>query len=143
MQYRARRAQIMRDHVMSQGRDPDGPIVWSGELGWPPSAEPRHGDEWGRWRYNAEALSLELEGDNHYEVDLARCTTAAEVLDWIVQVARKEWCDAGTVGELVQALDDLIHPQHHLCSGGITPIKDGAVVKFDVSKYLKSRTNRD
>lgn len=70
-----------------------------------------------------------------YEVDLYRCTSSAEVLDWIIQIAGKEWASAEHGGDdsehnpdgwtddailagLVRALDDVLHPQAHLCSFG-------------------------
>jgi hypothetical protein len=51
-------------------------------------------------------------------VDLERCTTAAEVLDWIAKVAKKQWASAGVLAGLVWSLDDVLHLQANLCGGG-------------------------
>jgi hypothetical protein len=58
-----------------------------------------------------------------YEVDLERCLSSAEVLDWICQIAGKDWTDDSTVANatlagLVRAINDVLNPQAHLCSSG-------------------------
>lgn len=58
------------------------------------------------------------EGGNRYEVDLEWCRTSAEVLDWIAQIAAKNWAGDATVAGLVRALEDVLDPQANLCSGG-------------------------
>ncbi len=68
------------------------------------------------WRFDVDGFCLV--GPHGYEVDLDRCTTSAEVLDWICQVAKKSWGSPEVVGELVQALDDILHPQETLCTDG-------------------------
>lgn len=76
---------------------------------------------WGRWRYNPSNLCLELYDDRdevEYQVDLERCTTSAQTLDWICQVAEKTWADDAVIAGLVRGLDDLLHPQATLCSFG-------------------------
>jgi hypothetical protein len=47
--------------------------------------------------------------DERYWVDLERCRTAAEVLDWIMRVAKKSWADDETLASLDQTdlLDQL------------------------------------
>ncbi|WP_345390935.1 hypothetical protein [Haloechinothrix salitolerans] len=61
------------------------------------------------------ALTL---GHDDYYVDLERCTTSAEVLDWIAQVAEKPWANDEVLAGLVRALNDVLAPQEHLCSRG-------------------------
>jgi hypothetical protein len=53
---------------------------------------------WGPWRLDAERLVLDYYEDGGwvYEVDLERCLSSPEVLDWIAQVAGKGWPDAAT-----------------------------------------------
>jgi hypothetical protein len=69
--------------------------------------------QWGHWRLNPkDPLCLEyLEhpGDDHwlYYVDLERCRTSAEVLDWLCQVSQKTWATSEDVGDLLRALDHL------------------------------------
>ena len=75
--------------------------------------------EWGCWRY---CLNRTLEcRDGHgylYEIDLDRCRTSAEVLDWIMQVNAKTWATAGIMKDLLDALHDLLDPQGTMCSFG-------------------------
>ena len=61
-----------------------------------------------------------------YEVDLERCTTSAEMLDWICQVAEKTWATPDTVGNLAMALNELLRPQATVCALGVEgdPIED-------------------
>lgn len=73
------------------------------------------GVDWGPWALNVSAFTLEC---NDYEVDLEQCTTSAEVLDWIAQVASKDWATDEVVAGLVRAINDLLAPQENLCSGG-------------------------
>ena len=96
-------------------------------------APPADGNWWGPWRYNANVLELEYydeDGNYRYGVDLERCNSSAEVLDWIFQVNTKNWCGYECIGQLVQALGDLLHPQQNICSGGRNR-------RFDAGKYLK------
>ncbi len=73
------------------------------------------------WHYDHDRLALDLfniEGHWIYEVDLERCRTSAEVLDWIFQVAGKTWCTDKILGGLIHMLDKILHPQATLCSFG-------------------------
>lgn len=82
--------------------------------------------EWGPWHIDRDVYVLWTQRPGYrYEVDLEDCTTSAEVLDWICQVAHKGWRmrtpGAGRdqiVAGLVTALDDVLDPQAHLCSFG-------------------------
>lgn len=77
-------------------------------------------ERWGPWRLDPDNLALVLvDREAHwlYTIDLERCTTAAAVLDWIMQVNGKGWADR-VVGPLVAALDDVLYPQSTLCSWG-------------------------
>ena len=73
------------------------------------------------WTFETEtaALTLYIEGRWTYEVDLERCRTSAQVLDWIMQVASKQWSTDAIVASLVRAINDLLAPQATLCSFGI------------------------
>jgi hypothetical protein len=73
--------------------------------------------QWGMWRYNRNRRTL-FYGRGEYEVDLDRCRTSGEVLDWIIQLNQKSWTTPEDIGHLVEALDVLLHPQFTLCSGG-------------------------
>lgn len=81
--------------------------------------EPRRRD-WGPWHLDAFIYVLWTDaGGYHYEIDLEECTTSARVLDWICQVAGKEWDGREHIlAGLVAAFDDILRPQAHLCSSG-------------------------
>jgi hypothetical protein len=88
--------------------------------------------EWGPWHIDRGTYVLWTEaGGYRYEVDLERCLTSAEVLDWICQIARKQWDGdhAATVAGLVAALDDVLNPQAHLCSSGCSKRLTRAAVR--------------
>ena len=46
---------------------------------------PKEKLSFGKWIF--EPKTLVLRHENSYKVDLEKCTTSAEVLDWICQVA--------------------------------------------------------
>jgi len=48
-------------------------------------------------------------GGYDYPIDLERCTTPAQVLDWIVQVSEKPWCDGELLVALIEAIDEACH----------------------------------
>ena len=73
--------------------------------------------DWGEWCLDRRTRELILPG--RYEVDLDRFLTAGACLDWVAQVARKRWATDAVVAGLVRALDDVLDPQAHLCSGGM------------------------
>jgi hypothetical protein len=83
------------------------------------------------WRYDPRFRTLTVQhAQGEYEVDLDDCDTAAEVLDWIVQVARKAWATDVILADLVRAFHDLLRPQATLCSMGVAkpPINVRAVL---------------
>ena len=93
--------------------------------------KPRHGDTWGDWKYDREGLALVYRENTNdvYEVDLERCATPGEVLDWIAQITGKTWGTVECVGHLARALDDLLHLQENVVH--LAPAKS-----FDVAGYL-------
>lgn len=76
--------------------------------------------EWGPWDIDrAECVLWTTAPGYRYEVDLEGCTTSARVLDWICQVAGKQWPDRDRViAGLVTALADVLDPQGSLCPSG-------------------------
>jgi hypothetical protein len=78
------------------------------------------GNEWGDWRLNRDALVLELvkDGRLQYELDLESFTSAAKLLDMIVQVHHKTWTSVEDVGQLVAALDQIFNIQPALTPMG-------------------------
>jgi hypothetical protein len=74
---------------------------------------------WGPWDIDPDVFVLWTVAPGYrYEVDLEECTTSAQVLDWVCQVAGKTWADNPVLAGLVRALDDVLAPQVHRCSCG-------------------------
>jgi hypothetical protein len=88
---------------------------------------------WGPWCLDPTRLVLECyEGRRWvYEVDLEQCTTSAQVLDWIAQVAMKTWATDAVIAGLIRALDAVLDLQSNLCGMGIEhgPVNVAAVVR--------------
>lgn len=89
--------------------------------------------KWGRWKLDLERLVLI---DSHpsgygYEIDIEKCTTSAEVLDWLAQMRTKTWVNTEDLGDLIVAFDDILSLQATLCSGGedCGPIDVAAIVQ--------------
>jgi len=82
---------------------------------------------WGPWVFHANTWTLEyIHNGWWYEVDLFRCKTSAEILDWLCQIHEKPWTSLEDIGHLLAALNDLSDGlQSKVCSGGleIGPIK--------------------
>lgn len=91
--------------------------------------------KWGYWEYNPDNLTLQFSktvGDNYteYEIDLERCNTSTQVLDWIFQIKNKFWCSDVDIADLLRAFDDLMDSvQDKLCGSEINQ-------PFDFKKYL-------
>ena len=74
------------------------------------------------WIYNTEDSYLELynePGKPLYKIDLERCKTSAEILDWIVQVSQKTWGTDAVLAGLVRKLDEVLNLQGSLCGQGL------------------------
>ncbi len=110
MDYSKKKAQAV-------ARATEGGYVASHKLDIP---YPADGDRWGNWRFDAKQLDLVFEenGREQYAVDLEDMDSCAKMADWIFQVNMKVWATREDIGNLIQALDDLLRPQGNLCSGG-------------------------
>ncbi len=73
---------------------------------------------WGKWEFDPSIKVLRHDDAKYYEVDLEDMETSAAMLDWIFQLHGKTWCARHDIGDLVEALRDLLHPQGTLCSFG-------------------------
>jgi len=92
------------------------------------------------WQYDAEALALNYfndDGNFYVGIDLERCRTAAEVLDYIAQAAKTLVLPDAVVGSLVRALDRVFDLQGNLCGCGedYDPL--------DVKTLLEGTTSHD
>ena len=90
--------------------------------------------QWGRWHLRVRSLELAYQTGERtlYLVDLERCGTAAQMLDWIFQLRGKTWCSPTDIGHLADAFRDILDPQANLCSFG-------AAKALDPVPYLRRR----
>src|SRR5690606_4151805 len=76
------------------------------------------------WKFKKSTLELTIDkeeagkGQVRYAIDLEKCTTSAEVLDWIMQVVGKNWGTDQVIASLIRALQYYLRPQETLCSLG-------------------------
>lgn len=121
-----------------QLRDASGTLLgreegWGGLFSYTTAEEqqavrPPH--DWGPWELDTDVLVLRRTDQlDAYEVDLEQCLDSAGVLDWIFQILHKDHRDRAAVTGLVNALDDVLHPQRCLCSGGTGKQITGAQVR--------------
>ena len=104
-------------------------------------AEPPEPRQWGGWKLKKSTYELEYfpyaKGETgaaySYSVDLERCTTSAQMLDWIMQIAGKTWANDVCLAGLVRALDDVLAPQGTLCSFG----KSKTLTEAAIRKHVK------
>lgn len=76
---------------------------------------PKRGS-WGPWYFDPKMIVLvHMDG---YEIDLEKCDTSAEILDWLAQLRGKSWVTPTDLGNLMIAFDDLFHVQANFCSWG-------------------------
>jgi len=97
---------------------------------------------WGPWKYDPKDHTLEHQRTGYW-IALSDVTTSAHMLDWIFQLHGKTWGrEDQTVLHLLDAFNDLFHPQATLCSWGKEkgPIKatetiDG-LIRFGLGRTL-------
>lgn len=84
------------------------------------------------WKYRKSNHTLDLTIWPRYQIDLDRCKTSAQVLDWIIQVAKKTWTTQEVIADLVLMLDRCLDLQANICSWG-------ADHPFNAEKWLKTK----
>lgn len=123
---------------------PPGPRVMREEIqvlhaGLPLRLSERDQQALSIWRFNAETRALAYFNEQGwiYEVDLDRCTTSAQVLDWIAQVSQKRWATDQVLAALSRALDAVLDLQSTLCGCGQErgPIDVPAVLSLNAERY--------
>jgi len=87
------------------------------------------------WNFNESNLTLNFNEWPGYQINLERCATSAQVLDWIAQIAQKTWATPEIVGALVKALDRCLDLQGNLCGCGVDH-------RLDVREWLRSLAGR-
>src|SRR5262249_11814634 len=97
----------------------------------------------GGWTYDPERLvvTYRVTTSYVYEVDLEQCTTSAEMLDWIFQVAKKTWARGEVVRDLVKILNKLLRPQGTLCSFGVEsgPLPAGDATRDLIDNHIEGK----
>jgi hypothetical protein len=74
-------------------------------------------------------------GREVYYIDLERCLSSAQVLDWICQISGKTWAIPALLGLIVKVLDACLYPQANLCSCGI----DKTISSENLKRIIQSR----
>ncbi|WP_039796367.1 hypothetical protein [Nocardia araoensis] len=106
---------------------------------------------WGPWELDADNYALRIHGvrkvvldlpGGDYEIDLEECLTAAQTLDWVMQIAGKEWATDDVVAGLVRALNEILSPQAHLCPFGISRTIARPTVRDLVRRAQRARKTR-
>jgi hypothetical protein len=115
---------------------PEKPVVITlSDLPDPDRTFPEDGHRWGAWCYKESNLTLvylDEQGNEKYEIDLAKCADAREMLDWIMQVSHKLWCSREETGNLVAAFYELLDPQ-----STVIPLRE--TQSFDPTAYVKEK----
>jgi hypothetical protein len=71
---------------------------------------------WGNWHYDKKQNVLRYvrpNGSELYELPLDEATTAAQVLDWIMQLREKSWLSDRDIRDVLTAFRDLLNPQRN------------------------------
>ena len=105
--------------------------------------------QWGHWKLKigkthglcSSGYTLECyqKGKRVYGVDLERCQSSAQVLDWIVQVAKKPWATQAVVADLITALNAVLDPQATICSGCMCGMRPKRLPKQAIRKMCEER----
>ena len=85
------------------------------------------------WVFNPAAMTLELHKGGHqepvYDVDLERCRTPAEVLDWIMHIQGKHWASDEVLAGLVRSLWDCLGSKICFGEGDKRPVNIKALIR--------------
>lgn len=76
------------------------------------SPEKERTQHWGRWILDEKNLSLFTNYDNdnkRYSLPLVLCNDAKATLGWITSILEKEWTTNFDIGDVVEALNDLLN----------------------------------
>ena len=69
---------------------------------------------WGNWELDLTNMCL-FNAHAGYGIDLEGVHSSAAILDWVFQIRNKSWADAGTMHDLLRAIDDVLCPQANYC----------------------------
>ena len=88
------------------------------------------------WLYDREMRDFVLmvpSPNVEYWYNINRCTTSAQILDHIVQIANKPWASDEIVAGFVHKVNEVLSLQNNMCGYGI---EHGPI---DVDKILKEK----
>ena len=101
----------------------------------PPDSRWENLEKYYRIQWESKTIAIfDDSGVERYEIDLDRCNTSAEVLNWIFQIKHKTWCTPEIIMAVLFGLDDAMSAafgetiQGALCSSGQS-------LKVDWRKY--------
>lgn len=81
------------------------------------------GFQYGVWKYHPSDKTIESTRTGYY-VRALEFKDASSILDWIAQVSAKQQYSDEEIGQLVRAINMLIHLQSQVCSGGFNHTVD-------------------
>jgi len=61
------------------------------------------------WKFNRKNLTLTCLKFPYYEIDLERCTTGSEVMDWIFQIRWKTWLTPNIIFSFLEEFENAFH----------------------------------
>jgi len=83
-------------------------------------------------------LGIFRKGREVYCLDLERCLTSSQTLDWIFQISGKDWATQALLGLIIKALDAALSPQASLCCGGA----DLRIKQADIRNIVKANLRK-
>jgi len=89
------------------------------------------------WEFNGKNLTLSYVKSPYYEIDLERCLTGSEVMDWIFQIRWKTWVTPDVMFSFLEEFENAFRKTFNtnaqaMCSGGadfIADWKNGKIVE--------------
>lgn len=117
---------------IAQGES-DGDLDMTSAADIPLRPHLKNGQTWGPWKFRLGNLTL-THVEQDYEIDLERCLSPGQVLDWIYQIYLKAW-KGDDIRHLLRAFQDILDPQASLCSGG----SEKHLTKAELKKRIKGR----
>jgi hypothetical protein len=87
-------------------------------------------------------LTIQIESDDGkdwlYEVDLENCTDSAQILDYILQIADKDWCTPQILYDLIKEIEKASREVHRKNAQGVfCPLGENQKVSWVRSNTTK------
>jgi hypothetical protein len=94
--------------------------------------------DFGNWHLDPTTLELVLKRQDWIRIDLERCNTSGDVLDWIFHYRAKNLSDKD-LADMLHALELILQPRSNLCSFGANKTIDSSAL---VNAYVQ-QANED